>query len=456
MHRRSFLKTCGSALAASSLPTLWLPSRAKAATRAFGTVEHLLVLYAKGGLRSHCVFNAVGTQQHNPFGSQPGQEGTEWTLGAACGADDIVTSFATIPALAKITGDVAVVPCVDHMPGSPLPDADHRTAAARIATGDPLGTDGLLTRIGQRHPRYAEGFSIEAMPPVEIGPTEFGGGAEDAAKARPLSMLGAGGSFAGELPVGKGWKLKARDALDQRFMARTPRAYSSRVGEFLRAKGYAAAFADVLGEPLLDVLGQPEAQGQGMSNGQLIEALGTGNLAALGDTDGLMGWGAEVAFALRFFAFGVPACVVTRDIYDMHDNEAMNFAPRVQDLARQLAGLNYLLKNLDHPRGGKFWDRTMVVVLSEFSRNNTGPQGFNSGNGSDHVLESPAPCRNQAMAFMGGPVTAGGRLLGATDQEMNALDKVYSSRSLLSTLLDVQGLSHEDDWEDPPIEELFA
>jgi hypothetical protein len=30
----------------------------------------VLILFARGGLRSHCLFNAVGEFQHNPFGTQ--------------------------------------------------------------------------------------------------------------------------------------------------------------------------------------------------------------------------------------------------------------------------------------------------------------------------------------------------------------------------------------------------
>ena len=77
--RRTFLKVSGAAAAASLAPTLWLP-KARAATEAFGQVKHLLVLFAEGGLRSHCLFNAVGSVQDNPFGTQPAAAGTEWAL----------------------------------------------------------------------------------------------------------------------------------------------------------------------------------------------------------------------------------------------------------------------------------------------------------------------------------------------------------------------------------------
>jgi uncharacterized protein (DUF1501 family) len=111
---------------------------------------------------------------------------------------------------------------------------------------------------------------------------------------------------------------------------------------------------------------------------------------------------------------------------------------------------------MSHPNGGTYWDKTLVVVLSEFSRNNTGDEGFNSGNGSDHVAERTGPTRNQAIAVMGGMVTAAGKRLGETDDAMNACGPVYSSRSLLATLLDVLGVDSSALWADAPIQELFS
>ena len=86
MKRRNFLA------AALVAPTLWIPRVSRGATPRFGTIDHVLVLFAKGGLRSHAVFNAVGSHRHNPWATQPVQSGTAWKLGAACGAADIATS----------------------------------------------------------------------------------------------------------------------------------------------------------------------------------------------------------------------------------------------------------------------------------------------------------------------------------------------------------------------------
>lgn len=454
MRRREFLKLTA---AAASLPVLWIPKSARAATPGSNAVKHLLVLYAKGGLRSHATFNAGVAFQHNPFGVQESALGTQWKLGAACSGADVETSLGTMPGFPKVTSDVAVIPCVDHTPGATLPDVDHRTGANRMATGSPDGTTGILSLIGKHHPMYARGFSLDAAPPVEIGTTEMGLGAGDYATTRPLSIFGATQSFAADLPIGKGWKIEARAALDARFRERRARPYRTRLSNFLLAKRNTAIFADMLKDPSLNILGLPDAVKGGVTNGQMIEALGNYSLTALGDMEDIPSWGPDVAMALRFFQFGSPVVVVTRETHDMHDNERINYGPRTTDLVRQLAGLDFLLKKMPHPVGGTFWDHTMVAVVSEFSRNNAMPEtGFNSGNGSDHVVEDSAPQRNQAIAVMGGIVAARGKLLGATDENMHAVDRVYSSRSLLSTFLDVLGVDHRPFWGDEPIRELFV
>jgi uncharacterized protein (DUF1501 family) len=457
MRRREFIKL---AAAASALPVIWIPRRSKASTPAESAVKHLLVLFAQGGFRSHATFNAVGTHQHNPFGTQPAANGTQWTLGAACGAQDIPSSLGTVPAFAKVTNDVAVIPCVDHLPMTDSPEIDHVMGARRIASGAPDGTSGLLSIVGKHLPLYKNGFNLSAVPPVEVSPSEFGLGSGDYASTRPISLFGAAQSFSSDLPIGKGWKIPVRAQLDQAFRDHRPRGYRARLSNFLLAKRNTAIFADMLKDPQLNILSQPNATGAGFSNAQLIEILGNSTLDSIGDMQMTPSWGPDVAMALRFLQFGAPFAVVTRATYDMHDNERTNYAPRTMDLVRQLAGLNFILKRMTHPSGGMFWDHTLVVVLSEFSRNNTMPDtGFNSGNGSDHVTDASAslgPQRNQAVAWMGGPLTAKGKMLGSTDSNLNPLGKVYTSRSLLSTMLDVLGVDYRMFWQDDPIAELFT
>ncbi len=453
--RRDFLKT--TLLTSAAAPTLLLPRFARA-TDAFGAAEHVLVLFAKGGFRSHATFNAVGTTQHNPFGVQAPLGGREWDLGAACGADPIVTnSFGSIPSFASISNEVTVLTSVDHIPGG-IADTDHRTATYRMCTGSPDGGSGLLSLIGRDHPMYAGGFTLDAVPPVEIGPTEFGNGTGSYAQTRPLSVFGADSAFVADKPIGKGWKMAARAAVDARFKNTRPRTFRLRLNNYLGSKQNAATFADMLKDPRLNVVSSPTGTDAGFTNAQLLEVLGDYDLSTIGDEQSLRSWGADVAMALRFFGFGTPIAVVTRDIYDMHDREQFNYAPRSKDLVRQLAGLNYLLKAMPHPTGGTYWDKTLVVVLSEFSRNNTEETGFNSGAGSDHVGYLPGPCRNQAIALMGGVIPSAnrGKRYGSSDDQMVATGTVYSSKQLLSTILDVLGIAPTPYWSDAPIAELFV
>lgn len=455
MKRRDFLKL--SALAAASGPTMFIPRTARA-TPASGAVKHLLVLFAKGGLRSHATFNAGVDFSFNPFGVQPNAPGTAWKLGAACGAEAIETSLGRMPAFAEVTDRVAVIGTLDHTPGELYAEVEHVSGAKRIATGFPDGTSGLLSLVGKHHRAYERGFSAGRLPPVEILPSEFGYGAGDYASARPLSIESAAQTFASELAVGKGWKVTARAALDRRFRELRPRPYRERISSFMLAKQNVAHFADTLKDPLLDVINQPGASGQGLTNAQLIEIFGNYSLLSIGDTIDYPSWGADVAQALRFFHFGAPMAVVTRETHDMHDNEKSAYGPRTRDLVRQLAGLSFALPRMPHPDGGTYWDHTMVAVVSEFSRNNVmSATGFNSGHGSDHVMDEPsAPQRNQAIALMGGVISAGGKLLGATDLQCRPMDKIFASQALLSTFLDVLGIDHRPHFAEAPIEELFT
>jgi len=457
IKRRSFLQLAATSAAVVAAPTLFLPRRARAATAAFGAIRHVLILHAQGGFRSHATFNAVGTFQHNPFGVQAVAAGTQWVLGAACGRVSYETSLGIVPAFADVTNDVCVLPCVDSNPDGP-PEVDH-VAGHRIAcTGFASGETGLLSVVGAHHSLYANGFSAAVMPPVEIVATDMGLGAGSYGERRPLTILGANAAASGGLAVEDGWHTEARRRLDESFLKRRSRAYAKRLKNYRTSKQNAAIFAAMLQDPKLDVLNAPEAIDSEVTNAQLIEVLGNHDLSEIGDPQlGIRSWGSDVALALRSFSLGTPMVAVTRAIYDMHDDEKDAYAPRTQDLVRQLAGLNFLLKRMPHSEGGTYWDKTLVVTLSEFSRNNTSVStGFNSGSGSDHVTGSAGPSRNQAIAVMGGAVTKKGQLLGATDAEMNAQSGVVDLRSVLSTLLDVIGIDGPARLGKDPIAELFS
>ena len=375
--RRNFLKTCaGGAALAAAAPTLLL-RRAAAQSPAFAQVKHLLILYARGGLRSHCLFNAVGGDKHNPFGSQAAADGTEWTLGSVCGREAIdAGELGPIPGFHTITNEVAVLGTIDANPGGSVP-VDHDPAVRLIATGDELGSRTLLGRVLDGHPRYAAGVSLEAFPPVDVGETPFG---LSAGRYSPLRVAGA----AVTRPSGsiqEGWHTGVRNTMNARFAERIPPAFAARAEQLTIQKRNAFVFDDVLSNPVLDILGQPDAASAGLTNAQLVEALGDYDLLTIGDFESRRSWGPDIAKALRFFEFGAPVAVVERNMYDLHAREQRGLPPRSQDLVRQFAGLNFLLKMMPHPDGGSFFDHTLVTVVSEFGRNNVLDTGFNSGRG---------------------------------------------------------------------------
>ncbi len=436
ISRRHLLKVAGLAAVA---PTLLLGRRARA-NAATGQVKHVLVLNLRGGFRSHCTFNAVGSFQHNPFGSQSSVAGTEWTLGAACGARSYASSLGQVPAFADVTDQVCVLGSVDQNPGGPA-EIDHVAGQRRVGTGFPDGENGLLSIVGAHHPLYRDGFNADVLPPVEIGPSEFGIGVGDYGERRPLTLFGVqfgGGTGAGTTA---GWHTELRKKLDERFLAKRSRAYQRRLKAFRLAKENAALFSGMLQDPRLDIVRSPDAVDAGVSNAALLEVLGNHDLTEIGDPQPSISWGADIALALRCFSLGSPMVTVARDVYDMHDIEADAYAPRSEDLVRQLTGLHFLLKRMPYPEGGTYWDKTLVVTTSEFSRNNTQLlTGFNTGNGSDHVGDADDPARNQAIVMMGGVVAAAGKLIGATDDAIKATGDVIASRDVLATVLDVLGL----------------
>lgn len=454
--RRRFLQTCAATGAAAAVaPTLWL-RRARAQSEAFGQVKHLLVLFARGGMRSHCLFNAVGSEAHNPFGRQDAAAGTEWALGAVCGNEKINAggTLGTLPGFHEITGDVAVIGTMDVNPGGPIP-LDHDPAVQRLTTGDELGSRTLLGRILDGHPRYASGVSLTAFPPVDIGNTPF---AITASMHSSLRVAGADVAVPSGT-IAEGWETEVRREMNSEFAARVPSAFIGRPELLTVQKQSAFVFAEVLSNPILDVLGRPEAVSSGLSNQQLLDVLGNADLRDLGDFESNRSWGPDVAKALRFFELGAPVAVVERNMYDLHGREKSGLPVRAQDLVRQLAGLNALLKQMAHPDGGTYFDHTLVTVVSEFGRNNTEANGFNSARGSDHQGAIPGPVRNQAVPLMGGVVTqagSGGRLFGATDDEILAQDEVHSLHSLHATLLDAVGVDASEHFSDGVIPGLLG
>lgn len=458
--RRKFFQLGAGGLATAAIaPTLWIPRRSLAATPASGMVKHLIVVHLDGGARSQCLFNADVAQQWNPTeisGVQAGAPGTQWGVGGVFSATAHAGGIdgETIPSVPQISDRICVLGTVDHTPGLDAADADHNTASLRMATGAPDGTRGLFTIVHRDHASYQDGNPDRNLPPVVVGGVarRFGGGSGDFGPYRPIvvdhwsEFIGAGDNGA-EL-VARPWSRELGSTLDERFAATRSARHRALVAGLTDSKRQVADFSEIFTNPVLDVTGKPSEAKDGLTNAELLSALVEPGIPE--DT------AYHTALALRFLGFGAPAVAIGIDGWDFHSDELAMFPAKGRELGRTFAALAYLLERMPHPDGGTYWDHSLVVATSEFSRDNTELGGFNSGNGSDHV-GSPA-CRYQALPFMGGVVGQGGKLFGATDfltAERMPGEPVFSSASMLAMCLDVLGIDPAPHFPDAPLAEVF-
>lgn len=459
LSRRSFLRgAAAGATAVTAAPWVFVPRKAFAGP-AFGAADSVIILYAGGGLRSQPLFNADVSLQMNPFGLASNvAPGTEWGVGSILGQNAFpLFSFGDVtefPAVPQIANDIAVLAGVDHDPSSSMPVAiDHGTGDMSVTTGrfDDMPGSGLLSMIHRDHPGYVGGDL--ALPPFDLGLSNFARGEGDLAGYRPIAIGSANeftGKSSGSVEQAKGgWARNVRNARDTAFIAKRAPHVQPYLGAVRDAKLQSANYSAAIRNPALDLLGAPEATLGGVTNQQLLEVLGGG-----AGQEGA--WGLDTAFALRLVQMGVPGVSVMRYLYDSHSDEKTLFPMDAADIGRQLAGMHFLLHRMTNANGQPLWNRTVVIMVSEFSRDNTEPTtGFNSADGSDHN-GSPAS-RNQCWPIMGGPITAGGKRIGQLDPNTLATvgGPATSVRSVLSTLLDVLGIDHTRYWSDAPVASLF-
>ncbi len=161
----------------------------------------------------------------------------------------------------------------------------------------------------------------------------------------------------------------------------------------------------------------------------------------------------NIRLALRLFHYGCPAVYMDQGGYDYHSGEEEGLPMRTDQFNRFLSGLNYALKKMEHPKGGSYWDHTLVVFGSEFSRTVRG-QGFNSARGSDHGGDYET--RWMSMPFMGGSLSSPGYMIGETRKEdLKDVGKVSSYRSTMLTLMDALGCEFEEADQVFPTDEPF-
>lgn len=459
MKRRTLLQGLAAASASLALPSVWIPRAAYAQTAGRGAVRHLVYIRLAGGFRFTTAFNGEVDGQFNPFGvSGSRANGTEWgastLLERASWLDgDAGRARAQLGMrrVTEISNEICVLPCVDHEPFSARADGNHGTGLERFLTGYVGGGTAFLTyvnhglkeRVAQA---TAEGRTL--LPAFSLGDAGMAIGAGEYAAFRPPVVEGNGfDRFGFDEEAGlPAWAQRIARATDERMRLRLNAQVRSPVEAYQQSRRDVASYGQILRSDVLRVSNGSTEQVDGISNAELRQIFGDG------------GAGARAALALRLFHFGCPAVFFNEGAYDMHSGEQNGLPGAIDEMNRLVSGLHAALKRMQHPEGGTYWERTLVVFGSEFGRT-TGGQRFNSAGGSDHA--SDVATRWMSMPFMGGIVSAagkGGRMLGRTSAgELRPLGKVYSYRAVLKTLLDWLGADHAGVFPaDVPIGDFFA
>ncbi|HLM43552.1 MAG TPA: DUF1501 domain-containing protein [Myxococcaceae bacterium] len=457
--RRRLLQGLGAGTTALAFPHLWLPREARAQTPGHGQVRHLIYIRLSGGFRFTTAFNSDVAAEFNPFGASDRRApGTEWGAGKLleratwlAGEEGKPQRDLGMKPVNEFTNQMCVLPCVDHEPFSARADGGHGTGLERFLTGYVGGATGFLTLVnyGVRQ-RVAEAAAQGKilLPAFSLGEAGMATGAGVYATYRPPVLEGSsferfGGDPDSSLPA---WATKVANNMDARFRQRLHVALRGGVETYEQTRLATREYGRIFRDPLLRVSVDANDVVDGISNRELRTLLGT-------DTQGQ-----RAALALRLFHFGCPAVFLNQGGYDYHSREEAELPMEMDSANRLVSGLRTALRKMTHPEGGTYWDKTLVVLGSEFGRT-TGGGRFNSANGSDHG--SDLATRWMSMPFMGGVISAagkGGRSLGSVRaSDLKATGKVYSYRSVLKTMLDMLGADHEGVFPaDAPIQDFFA
>jgi hypothetical protein len=405
-----------------------------------------------GGFRFPVAFNGDTATEFNPWGLASGiASGTQWGVGRMLDqntwrTDELAArGLQPVPAFAN---EIAVIPCVDHEPLSGSADGNHQTGLERFLTGHVGGDLGLFTMINhglRERTELEQAQGVVKLPAIVMGESGMGRGAGAYGAYRPAVLRGddldrfASGA-ANALPE---WARTMAENYDARNMEARDEAHASSIDAYIRSRVATRAYADIFSSDVLKIRDASDEAYDGLSNQELAGVFGED------------GAGRNALMALRLFHFGCPAVYFDQGGYDLHSDEEENLPPRMEEFNHMLSALRWALQALDHPDGGKYWDHTVVLCGSEFSRSTRGGR-FNSARGSDHGGDLAT--RWMSMPFMGGPIVARGQTIGSTHKETFEADgPVVSYRSMWKTMLDVLGCDHTTFFPaDEPFEHLFV
>jgi hypothetical protein len=443
-------------LLAGAAATAFIPNRLLAQTSGRGKIKHLMYIRLSAGFRFPTAFNGDVGEEFNPFGAAPARApGTEWGMGALlaraphlAGMPGMALRDLGVKPVNEISNQISVIPCVDHEPLAGSADGNHGTALERWYTGFVDGPVGFFTMINyglRERMTAATAMGKVALPAFVLGGSGMGRGLGMYAAFRPPVLSGNGfDRFSLKSDSGPpAWAVDMAGKVDQRMRDRQNTALRSGIDAFIETRKATKAYTEIFNSATLKVGNNSDEVVDGISNRQLAAIFGDGNA------------GRQARMALRLFHYGCPAAYFDQGGYDMHSAEETNLAGQLDEVTRLIGGLEAALKRMMHPTGGTYWDHTLVVFGSEFSRTARGSR-FNSARGSDHGGDLAT--RWMSMPLMGGPVARPGRRLGETRRaDLKAAGQVYSYRSVLKTLLDGLGCDHKDFFPaDAPFDDLYV
>jgi Protein of unknown function (DUF1501) len=433
--RRTFLVGAAGVLGGAFAPMIWVPKKVRAQTMATGAIKHLIYVRLSGGFRFPCAYNGDVGDAFNPYGLASGvPSGVSWGVSklleaapfAGGGMDGQGPVLAPLHTLAD---RITVMPTVDHEPLAGGADGNHDTGLERYLTGYVNGDAGFLTRIQKGlAAQYAAALESGTLklPSFVMGSAAMARGLGEFAAHRPPVLNGSSfdrfNSSAATLPD---WMNDMVTDTDARMRDRKHQALRDRIDAFIQTRAATKQYSDIFTSQLLKVNERSNEVVDGISNDELRTIFGDS------------GSSSNVRLGLRLFHYGCPAIYLDQGGYDYHSGERDALPRAMEEPNRIMSGLINVLPRMEHPDGGTYWDHTVVVFGSEFSRTARGSK-FNSANGSDHNADYST--RYMSMPFFGGPIV-GGRVVGATTsrEDMAPDGTVYSYRAMLNTLLDGLG-----------------
>lgn len=434
LSRRKFLKASAAGVIAAGFPSIFIRNEALAdnCLGIDGTVRHVLFIRLNGGFRFPVAFNSDVGSAFNPFGtvSNGVPSGVEWGVGSLLARTNFLTEDLSNLGLRPVhesANRITVLPTIDHEPDAPGADGNHTTGLERYLTGYVNGDAGIFTRL-YRGLESCYSDNPLKLPPFVMGANGMARGLGHWAPYRPPVLSGA--TFdrfqgAGIDPDNPPWYMPMVHGADERRLIRAHPALRSNIETYMSTREAVQQYTAIFGSDALKIDDNSETPIHGISNRELSAVFGNTSESR------------HTRLALRLFGYGCPAVYFDQGGYDYHSGEENALPGSMDRLNRLISGLLYVLPKMTHPEGGTYWDHTLVVFGSEFSRTARG-QRFNSANGSDHT--SDYATRFMSMPVFGGPVS-GGRVVGATTRKSDMAPEGprYSYRSLMNTIMEAMG-----------------